>query len=55
MNKKRRLEWAFFLNDRNRISYNELCHKCVHSCKQSLRAEVMACLRYQSKRAKENR
>ena len=23
---------ALFLNDRNRITYNELCRKCVHDC-----------------------
>lgn len=25
MNKQRRLEWSFFLDHRNRISYNPLC------------------------------
>ena len=55
MSKKRKLEWAFFLNHRNRIAYNELCRKCVHGCKQSFRAEVMVCPRYQSKRAKEEK
>lgn len=29
-----------FPQPRNRITYNELCRKCVHSCKQSFRAEV---------------
>ena len=28
MSKKRKQEWALFLNDRNRITYNELCRKC---------------------------
>ena len=27
MSNKRRLEWSFFLNDRSRITYNELCRK----------------------------
>ena len=35
MSNKRRLEWSFFLNDRSRITYNELCRKCQHECKQS--------------------
>ena len=35
MSNKRRLEWSFFLNDRSRITYNELCRKCQHKCKQS--------------------
>jgi hypothetical protein len=38
MSKKRKQEWSFFLNDRNRITYNDLCRKCVHDCKQSFRA-----------------
>ena len=33
MSKQRRLEWSFFLDHRNRISYNPLCRGCVHSCK----------------------
>ena len=32
MSNKRRLEWSFFLNDRSRITYNELCRKCQHEC-----------------------
>ena len=52
MSKKRKQEWAFFLNDRNRITYNELCRKCVHECKQSYRTLVIECPRYCSKRAK---
>lgn len=30
---KQRLEWSFFLDRRNRISYNPLCRGCVHGCK----------------------
>mgnify|MGYP000219978923 CR=1 FL=1 len=37
MSKKRKQEWALFLNDRNRITYNELCRKCRNDCKQSFR------------------
>ena len=33
MSKKRRLEWSFFLNHRNRITYNDLCRGCTHGCK----------------------
>lgn len=32
MSKRRKEEWALFLNDRNRITYNKLCRKCVHDC-----------------------
>lgn len=50
MSKKRKVEWSFFLNDRNRITYNELCRRCRNSCKQSFRAVVVECPRYISKR-----
>ncbi len=41
MSKKRKLELSFFLNDRGRVAYNDLCRKCQHECKQSFRATVM--------------
>lgn len=50
MSKKRRLEWSFFLNHRNRITYNDLCRGCTHGCKQSFRAIIVLCPRYFSKR-----
>ncbi len=44
MSKKRRLEWSFFLRQVkvgnttcDRITYNDLCRGCTHSCKQSFR------------------
>ena len=43
MSKKRKQEWALFLNDRNRIIYNELCRKCRNDCKQSFRCIVVLC------------
>lgn len=46
MSKKRRLELSFFLNDRNRVTYNELCRRCRHDCKQSFRAVVIECPKY---------
>jgi CO dehydrogenase/acetyl-CoA synthase alpha subunit len=52
MSKKRKLKWQFFLNQRNRITYNPLCRKCVHGCKQSFQARIVECPRYHSKRAK---
>ena len=51
MSKKRRLEWSFFLNDRNRVTYNKLCRRCRHDCKQSFRAVVIKCPKYLSKRS----
>ena len=35
MSKKRKQE-SLFLNERNRITYNEFCRKCSNDCKQSL-------------------
>ena len=52
MSKKRRLELAFFLNERNRVTYNELCRKCRPPCKQSFRAVVVDCPKYLSKRSR---
>ncbi|KAI4450129.1 hypothetical protein C823_004662 [Eubacterium plexicaudatum ASF492] len=43
MSKKLKKELAFFLNDRGRRSYNELCRKCQHECKQSFRAVIIDC------------
>lgn len=50
MSKKRRLEWAYFLNESNRITYNLLCRKCQKDCKQSFRAVLIFCPKYLSKR-----
>lgn len=58
MSKKRKLELSFFLNDRGRVAYNDLCRKCQHECKQSFRAVVIDCppLPVQTSQAKgENR
>lgn len=51
MSKKRKQEWALFLNHRNRITYNELCRKCQHDCKQSFRVSVIECPKFISKRS----
>ena len=50
--KKWRLEWAFFLGKNGRRQYNHICKKCVHGCKQSFRACLVACPHYNSKRSK---
>ena len=52
MSNKRRFEWSFFLNHRNRITYNDLCRGCTRDCKQSFRAIIILCPRYYSKRRK---
>ena len=53
MSKKRKQELAFFLNDRGRVAYNELCRRCRNDCKQSFRVTIIECRKYKSKRARE--
>ena len=43
LSKKYKQEWAFFLDHRNRMKYNELCKKCEKECKQSFRAVIIDC------------
>jgi hypothetical protein len=43
-------EWEYFLNQRGRKTYNELCRKCENDCKQSFRAVIIQCPYYISKR-----
>jgi len=50
MSKSKKSEWSLFLNEQNRICYNELCRRCVNNCKQSFRAVVISC-NYVSKRS----
>ena len=52
MPKKRKLELSFFLNERGRVTYNDLCRKCQRTCKQSFRAVIVDCPHYLSKRSK---
>lgn len=54
MSKKLKGEWAFFLNGKGRKAYNELCRRCEHDCKQSIRAVVFQCPYYLSKRRKKS-
>ncbi len=51
MSKKRKLEWSLFLNENNRITYNELCRRCFYDCKQCHRAILIEYPRYLSKRS----
>lgn len=52
MSKKRKEEWAFLLNDRNRITCNPLCRKCRRPCKQSFRTIIIDCPPFISKRSR---
>lgn len=48
---KWRHEWSFFIGDSGRRKYNRFCVRCVHSCKQSFRADLIACPHFSRKGA----
>lgn len=48
---KWKLEWSFFLDEDGRRKYNAQCRRCIRQCKQSFRAEIVACPFYFSKRS----
>ena len=42
LSKKAKEKWSLFIHpDTGRRTYNDLCRKCVHPCKQSYRALVI--------------
>ena len=45
--KKWHEENAFFINDKGRIQYNDICKGCKKDCKQSFRATLMQCPLYE--------
>lgn len=48
--KKWKTENSFFINSKtNKIQFNKKCKKCMHECKQSYRAEIVACKDYTKK------
>ena len=49
MSKKKKEEYMLFLNNHNRITYNPVCLTCQKDCKQSFRAVLLACNKYQKK------
>lgn len=51
MNRKRSEKPALFLNEYGCVTYNKLCRKCRHGCKQSNRVTLAICPKYLSKRA----
>ena len=52
LSKKYKHEWQFFLDDRNRMKYNDLCKRCEKECKQSFRAIIIDCPFERKKRKK---
>lgn len=47
LSKKIKTEMAFFINPAtgNR-QYNRRCRRCIYDCKQSYRAQLLACSKY---------
>ena len=43
-------EWSFFRNRAGRIQFNSVCRSCRNRCKQSFRAEILSCRRYESRK-----
>ncbi len=50
MSNRRKQELAFFLTESGRVAYNKLCLCCKHECKQSYRAVVVNCPRFERRR-----
>ncbi len=50
MSKRRKRELALFLTDSGRVAHNKLCLRCTHDCKQSYRAIVIACPKFERRR-----
>lgn len=40
------LEWSFFIGEHGRRKYNKKCNRCIHDCKQSFRAIIVECPKY---------
>ena len=44
-------EWSFYIRagKRRKVVFNEKCKKCMHECKHSYRAEIIACPNFKKK------
>lgn len=40
-------EWELFRNQAGRIQFNAICRNCLNRCKQTFRAEIVSCRRYE--------
>lgn len=50
LSKKAKAEWSFFINPKTgKRQFNLLCQHCVCECKQSYRAQILACPYYQKR------
>ena len=43
-------EWAFFRNRAGCVQFNSVCRSCRNRCKQSYRAGILSCRRYESRK-----
>lgn len=50
MNKTDKIDDSFYRDsDTKRVKLNRTCRECIHPCKQSYKAELIACRKYESK------
>ena len=50
MNKTDKIDDSFYRNpETKRVKFNRTCRECIHNCKQSYKAEMIACRKYESK------
>ena len=52
ISKARKVEYSYFLNDKNRMNYNKRCLECKNACKQSFRAVVINCPNFRSRKCR---
>ena len=50
MSKRRKRELSLFLTESGRVAHNKKCLRCTHDCKQSYRAIVIACPKFERRR-----
>lgn len=43
---KVRNDMTFFRTEKGKTAYNKHCLRCINSCKQSFRVELISCPRY---------
>ena len=55
MSKRKKREWALYLNARNRITYNSICKLCTRECKQSFRVAVIQCRKFKPENERKKR
>lgn len=50
LSKKAKAEWSFFINPlTGKRQFNLLCQHCACQCKQSYRAQILACPNYRER------